>query len=549
MITISSIIFYVFIIFLIVLVFEKDSLMKFMFQAIAIVILISNFRYYMNGDKSRIIFVLIILLYFFIDFLYRIIKYRGIIFIKERKKVYEKKSTESTNNKQQNNGIDNKNISQTKNNKIENKVNKVKINNEIKVPEKPIKSHKLGLIRSKKQLNFLAIDFETANNNRDSACALALIEVKRGEIINKTSLMIQPTSSFFEFTYIHGIKWSDVKDSPTFLEHWPIIYELIVNNSILVGHNVSFDKSVLNACCSYYGLELPQKSYLCTVKLAKEVWNIRPTKLPNVCDFLGIELKHHDPTSDAVASAKIVIQAFNKQGHVKVYENQYSESTNNKQKNNGIDNKNISQTKNKKIENKVNKVKIYNEIKVPEKPLKSHKLGLIRSKKQLNFLAIDFETANNNRDSACALALIEVKRGEIINKTSLLIQPTSSFFKFTYIHDIKWSDVKDSPTFLEHWPIIYELIVNNSILVGHNVSFDKSVLNACCSYYGLELPQKSYLCTVKLAKEVWNIRPTKLPNVCDFLGIELKHHDPTSDAVASAKIVIQAFNEQGYIEV
>jgi len=47
------------------------------------------------------------------------------------------------------------------------------------------------------------------------------------------------------------------------------------------------------------------------VQLARSCWNIRPTKLPNVCRRLGISLHHHRADSDAEACAHIVIAARN----------------------------------------------------------------------------------------------------------------------------------------------------------------------------------------------------------------------------------------------
>ena len=41
--------------------------------------------------------------------------------------------------------------------------------------------------------------------------------------------------------------------------------------------------------------------------MARRAWNLRPTKLPDVCRHLGITLNHHDALSDALACAKIVI--------------------------------------------------------------------------------------------------------------------------------------------------------------------------------------------------------------------------------------------------
>lgn len=51
------------------------------------------------------------------------------------------------------------------------------------------------------------------------------------------------------------------------------------------------------------------------------------------------------------------------------------------------------------------------------------------------------------------------------------------------------------------------------------------------------------LCTVRLARRVWSIRPTKLPDVFRRLGLELDHHGALSDAEACARIVLAAYEE------
>ena len=45
------------------------------------------------------------------------------------------------------------------------------------------------------------------------------------------------------------------------------------------------------------------------IRLAREAWGVYPTKLPDVCRYLGIPLRHHDAASDAEACARIVIAA------------------------------------------------------------------------------------------------------------------------------------------------------------------------------------------------------------------------------------------------
>jgi len=45
------------------------------------------------------------------------------------------------------------------------------------------------------------------------------------------------------------------------------------------------------------------------VKLARRAWDIRPTKLPDVCRRFLIRLQHHNALSDATACARIVMRA------------------------------------------------------------------------------------------------------------------------------------------------------------------------------------------------------------------------------------------------
>lgn len=46
----------------------------------------------------------------------------------------------------------------------------------------------------------------------------------------------------------------------------------------------------------------------------------------------------------------------------------------------------------------------------------------------MNFLAMDFETANHQRHSACSLALVMVRDSTIVGEYYSLIQPETPFF-------------------------------------------------------------------------------------------------------------------------
>lgn len=157
--------------------------------------------------------------------------------------------------------------------------------------------------------SFVAIDFETADYGRDSACAVGVVRAERGRIVERQSYLIRPPRPYIEFTYIHGITWAHVSRKPSFRELWPKVTPILEGVEFLAAHNASFDRSVLEACCESARFKPPALPFLCTMRLARKTWAIRPTRLPDVCYHLGLRLKHHDALSDAEACARIVLAA------------------------------------------------------------------------------------------------------------------------------------------------------------------------------------------------------------------------------------------------
>ena len=157
--------------------------------------------------------------------------------------------------------------------------------------------------------NFAAIDFETANYARDSACAVGITIVEAERVTARECRLIRPPERAFRFTHIHGLTWEDVRDAPTFAEVWTDLAPALANVDFLAAHNASFDRSVLAACCETYRLRQLPHPFICTVQVARGVWGIYPTKLPDVCQHLGIRLTHHEASSDADACAQIILAA------------------------------------------------------------------------------------------------------------------------------------------------------------------------------------------------------------------------------------------------
>lgn len=157
---------------------------------------------------------------------------------------------------------------------------------------------------------WVAIDFETANRERASACALGAAVVEGRRVVERRSWLIDPASYFDWFnTNLHGIGEDTVAQSPEFDEVWAEL-EPMLKGAALLAHNASFDMSVLRASLVRYDLEPPSLAYACSVTIARHAWPHLPNhRLNTVCDHRAIQLVHHDAAWDAAACAQLVTQA------------------------------------------------------------------------------------------------------------------------------------------------------------------------------------------------------------------------------------------------
>ncbi|URZ17547.1 exonuclease domain-containing protein [Clostridium felsineum] len=158
-------------------------------------------------------------------------------------------------------------------------------------------------------MNFIAIDFETANEKRNSPCSIGIVVVKDNKVVEKIHYLIRPKEMRFMPINIgiHGIRPAMVENEPEFDEVWNKIKHYF-NESLIVAHNAAFDISVLRRSAELYNIELPKFSYICTMKLAKNFYKgIENVKLNTVNNFLGYEFKHHDALYDALACSNILI--------------------------------------------------------------------------------------------------------------------------------------------------------------------------------------------------------------------------------------------------
>jgi len=164
-------------------------------------------------------------------------------------------------------------------------------------------------------MDFVAIDFETANFQRNSACSIGMVRCVDGVLTEEFYTLIRPPRLWFrsDFIDIHGITPADVRNFGTFDVYWEDIRDFI-GDRLLVAHNAPFDMGVLSACLEYFRLPQLLNPWKCSCRTAKKWFpECAGTVLPNyrlntVADYFQISFQHHDALEDARTCALVMAQ-------------------------------------------------------------------------------------------------------------------------------------------------------------------------------------------------------------------------------------------------
>ena len=120
-------------------------------------------------------------------------------------------------------------------------------------------------------LDFCAIDFETANANRGSACAVGLARVRDGVLVENIGGYIRPPDDLFWFdfanTRVNGLTEQHVLRAPDWRKALAKICEFVAEDQVF-AHNAAFDWSVIIGGIAHGAFS---RNYFPTVYLAPTV--------------------------------------------------------------------------------------------------------------------------------------------------------------------------------------------------------------------------------------------------------------------------------------
>ena len=155
-------------------------------------------------------------------------------------------------------------------------------------------------------MDYVAIDFETANSRGDSVCSIGLSRFSDGKEVDRYYALINPRQYFSRGNIqIHGITEAMVSREPSFNELYPVIRSFIGTDP-LVAHFAQFDMSCLQQTIETYKLPKMQNEFFCSCKMAQRMLDLHNNRLPTVLDYFGMTIdNHHNAVEDAVACGLI----------------------------------------------------------------------------------------------------------------------------------------------------------------------------------------------------------------------------------------------------
>lgn len=158
---------------------------------------------------------------------------------------------------------------------------------------------------------FFALDVETANHDRGSICQIGVACVRPDESIETWVTLVDPQTSHFVFSGLHGITADMVQGAPTIGTVLDAL-ELFLAGQPVYQHS-GFDRSAVRAACASLGRSEPSWNWRDSVSLARAAWpelkKAGGHGLASLKIFLGLSFEHHDAGEDARAAAQVVLLA------------------------------------------------------------------------------------------------------------------------------------------------------------------------------------------------------------------------------------------------
>lgn len=176
--------------------------------------------------------------------------------------------------------------------------------------------------------DFIAIDFETANQQPSSVCSVGIVMVRGGRVADTFYSLIQPEPNYYHYwcQRVHGITQDETNAAPIFPIVWQQLEQRIHNVFFsdqtrhnlhyqiatlpFVAHNARFDEGCLKAAFKVYQMDYPDYRFYDTLAASRRQFghSLPNHQLHTVAAACGYDLQnHHHALADAEACAAIAL--------------------------------------------------------------------------------------------------------------------------------------------------------------------------------------------------------------------------------------------------
>jgi DNA polymerase-3 subunit epsilon len=172
--------------------------------------------------------------------------------------------------------------------------------------------------------DFVAIDFETANECASSVCSIGAVLVRNGKIVKTFYSLIKPEPDYYKWfcQQVHGLGHEDTDDAEVFPFVWKRMQEELleeiqllsvdtIDNHLalpMVAHNAKFDSRCLREVFNCYRMDYPEFVFHDTLAASRKHFGstLENHQLQTVATACGYNLtNHHHALADAEACAWI----------------------------------------------------------------------------------------------------------------------------------------------------------------------------------------------------------------------------------------------------
>ncbi|MCM1178552.1 MAG: 3'-5' exoribonuclease [Bacteroidales bacterium] len=165
--------------------------------------------------------------------------------------------------------------------------------------------------------DFIAIDFETANECPSSVCSIGAVLVRDGKIVKSFYSLIRPEPEYYKWfcQRVHGITEEETRDAQCFPSVWTEMERTLAGEEGMesldlpfVAHNSRFDENCLKSVFRVYRMNYPGYIFHDTLCASRRHFgcSLPNHQLQTVAEACGYALtNHHHALADAEACAAI----------------------------------------------------------------------------------------------------------------------------------------------------------------------------------------------------------------------------------------------------